>query len=76
MFYRMDKEERLSVVAQEVQALLRDIQSQIQEKETTPPPFKDLLEGHKNPMETTLISEREIKKETVDDANNSKSTKK
>jgi hypothetical protein len=27
-------------------------------------------------MQTTLILEREIKKETIDDANNSKSTKK
>ncbi len=76
MFCRMDKEERLLVVAQEVQALLKDIQSQIQEKETTPPPFKIPIGRPQKPMETTLISKREIKKETVDDANNSKSTKK
>ncbi len=33
------------------------------------------MEGHKNQC-TTLILEREIKKKTIDDANNSKSTKK
>jgi len=36
MFCRMDKKERLLVVAQEVQALSKEIQLQIQEKETTP----------------------------------------
>jgi hypothetical protein len=76
MFCRVDKEERLLVVTQEVHALLKDIQSQIQEKEITTPPFKKLVRRPQKPIETTLISKREIKNETIDDANNSKSTKK
>jgi hypothetical protein len=40
MFCRVDKKERLLLVAQEVHALSKEIQSQIQKKETTPPPFK------------------------------------
>ncbi len=55
---------------------MKDIQSQIQEKETTPPPFKRPIGRAQKPMETTLISKREIEKETIDDVNNSKSTKK
>jgi hypothetical protein len=43
MFCRVNKEERMLVVAQEVHALLKDIQSWIQEKETTPSPFKRLV---------------------------------
>jgi hypothetical protein len=76
MFCKVNKEERMLVVAQEVQALSKEIQLQIQEKETTPPPFKRLVERPWKPMQTTLISEREIKKKTIDDASNSKSTNK
>jgi ABC-type hemin transport system substrate-binding protein len=50
MFCRVDKEARLLVVAQEVQALSKEIQMQIQEKETTPPPFKRSLGRPQKPM--------------------------
>ncbi len=55
---------------------MKDIQSQIQEKETTTLSFKKPIGRPQKPMETTLISKREIKKKTFDDANISKSTKK
>jgi hypothetical protein len=51
---------------------LKEIQSQIQEKETTPSPFKKPIKKPRKPMQTTLISKREIKQETIDDASNSK----
>jgi hypothetical protein len=76
MFCGVDKKERLLLVAQEVHALSKEIQSQIQEKETTPPPFKRPIGRPRKPMQTTLISKREIDKETIDDASNPKSTKK
>jgi hypothetical protein len=56
MFCRVDKEERLLVVAQEVQALSKEIQLQIQKKKTTPPPFKTHVRRPQKPMQTTLIS--------------------
>jgi len=76
MFCRVDKEKKVLIVAHKVQALSKDIQSQIQENKTTPPPFKRPIGRPQKPMQTTLISEREIKKETIDDATNSKPTKK
>ncbi len=51
------------------------MQLQIQKKETTLPPFKRVVGRPWKPMQTTLISKREIKK-TINDASNSKSTKK
>jgi hypothetical protein len=39
----VEKEERMLAIAQEVQALSKETQSQIQEKETTPPHFKKLV---------------------------------
>jgi hypothetical protein len=50
MFCRVDKEARLLVVAQEVQALSKEIQLQIQKKETTPPPFKRPIGRPQKPM--------------------------
>jgi hypothetical protein len=41
-----------------------------------PPPFKRPIGRPQKPMQTTLISKREIKRKTIDDASNSKSTKK
>jgi hypothetical protein len=55
MFCRMDKKGMLLVVAHEVQALSNEIQLQIQEKETTPPPFKRHVGRPQKPMQTTLI---------------------
>jgi hypothetical protein len=52
MFCRMDKKERLLVVAQEVQALSKAIQLHIQEKETTP--FKRPIGRPRKTMQTTL----------------------
>ncbi len=50
MFCKMEKQERLLVVAQEVQALSKEIQSHIQEKETTLPPFKRPIGRPQKPM--------------------------
>jgi len=72
MFCRVDKEEKLLVVTQEVEPLSKEIQSHIQETETTHPPFKRPIGRPRNPILTTLISKREIKQETIDDASHSK----
>jgi hypothetical protein len=56
MFCRVDKKEKLLVVAHEVQAFSKEIQLQIQKKETTPPPFERLVGRPQKSMQPTLIS--------------------
>jgi hypothetical protein len=55
MFCKVDKEERLLDVTQEVKAVSKEMQSHIQQKETTPPPFKRPIGRPRKPMQTTLI---------------------